>query len=129
MRNSLRDSIGSAVAEFDTSIDESGVSVSDCAARAKPCMRVQKPGRFIEIFLSPEDRTIRSAVQENGGHSAEEVVVCHYRLNSDMPKLEFFVGKEIGDPRVVSADQVAQLALEQFLFTPFPKNYVHRPGD
>jgi hypothetical protein len=57
--NSLRDSIGDAVTEFKMMVSQPGVDYTDCRARGPMCMRVQKPGAFIEIFLSPDDQTIK----------------------------------------------------------------------
>lgn len=62
--NSLRDSIGAAVREFNETFNVPGVDRSDCEARAMPCVRVAKPGQFIEIFLSESGQSIKSVIGE-----------------------------------------------------------------
>ena len=118
--NSLRDSIGEAVTDFQYAIHESGVKHGDCKARGKMCVRVQKPDHFIEIFLSEPDQTIQSVIDDG-----EPQEIARYRLTENRSGLEFSI-----ENIVVSADDIAKRALETFLFERFPLHLVvtRRPG-
>jgi hypothetical protein len=109
--NTLRDSIGTTVTEYNALTIGSEVNRLDCQARAVPCIRVQKSGAFIEIFLSESDGKVKSAV----GATCADREICGYRVNGNRTGLEFFEGDNI-----LSADDVAQRALEDFLFVPPP---------
>jgi hypothetical protein len=120
--NSLRDSVGDAVAEFKTLVSQPGVDHGDCRARGTLCVRVQKPGRFVEIFLSQSDQTIRIAGGSidlaGSSDDGKDREICRYRLRESGSGLEFFRNGE----GAMSADDVARAALETFLFDPFPAN-------
>jgi hypothetical protein len=128
--NSLRDSIGEAVTDFQLAVHTPGVSHGDCRARGRLCIRVQKPGRFIEIFLPENDQTVQSApgVTELNGPIEDGTIqeICRYRLNKDRSGLEFFIQNDRGETEVLSADEVARRVLEPFLFVPFPTTIVRR---
>jgi hypothetical protein len=126
--NGLRDSIGGAVTDFKALVSQPGISHSDCRARGKMCVRVQKPGRFIEVFLSEEDHSIRSAAGGTNLNGIAEdgtvLEVSRYRLTGDRSGLEFWMAGDNGVFAVASADDVAKKALEEFLFNPFPVAYI-----
>lgn len=74
----------------------------------------------MEIFLSKPDQTVRAVIQENGTtQNGEALEICRYRMNKDRSDLEFSVANESA-----SADDVAKLAIEKFLFDPFPEKYL-----
>jgi len=107
-------------------ITQPGVDHGDCTARATPCIRIRKPGFSIEIFLSPDDQTVRSVIQSNdtlvqNGNGQE---VCRYRLNEDRSGLEFCMDNGSGEMIAASADEVSERALERFLLDPFPAGYI-----
>ena len=122
--NSVRDSIGEAVTDFQYGIHMPGVGHTDCRARGKMCVRVQKPGRFIEIFLSDTDQSIKSAsggTDLTGSREDGTILdISRYRLKQDRSGLEFYIEGDGGKCVVLSADDVAKRALEKFLFDPFP---------
>ena len=126
--NSLRDSIGQSIAEFSDSISRPSVSHADCAARAKPCVRISKPGQFIEIFLSSSDQSIKIASGTITTNSSPEDgtirEVCRYRLTPDRSSLEFAVTDNGTDWIAADANEVSRRALETFLFEPFPSGYI-----
>ena len=123
--NSLRDSIGDAITEFTGLVSQPGVDYMDCRARGPMCMRVQKPGKFIEVFLSQSDQKVKSSIGviNLGGETgtSDDHEICSYRLTEDRSALEFCISGEAHD---LSADEVAQRALEQFLLEPFPTQYI-----
>lgn len=128
--NSLRDSVGDAVIEFGQSFNMPGVDHSDCRARGRLCIRVQKPGHFIEIFLSESDQSIKLApgIMDISGSNEDGTIreICRYRLKKDRSDLEFWMEGKDGEFAVASADDVAKQALEKFLFDPFPNHLIIR---
>jgi len=116
--NTLRDSVGNAITEYNALVSTPSVEHSDCRARGPLCLRVSKPGHFIEVFMSEFDQKIKLA-QGTTGFSGEaespgDREVCGYRLREDGTGLEFCGSSGL------SSDEVARLALEEFLFTPSP---------
>jgi hypothetical protein len=127
--NSLRDSIGQSIAEFSDSISRPSVSHADCSARARPCVRISKPGQFIEVFLSTSDQSVKIASGTITISSSMEdgtiCEVCRYRLTPDRSKLEFIVTDNNGTDWITAdASEVSRRALEPFLFEPFPYGYI-----
>lgn len=118
--NSLRDSIGAALMEFKASVSQPSIDHGDCTARGTLCVRVWKPGTFIEIFLSTSDQTVKMAsggitVNSSTEEGAPRNIAC-YRLNKDRSGLEFCTAAN----SLASAEDVAKEVLESFLFDPFP---------
>ena len=122
--DSLRDSIGRAVEDFKALVSQPGVGRADCHARGPKCVRVQKPGASLEIFLSPLDKQIKNApgtlALDSTHDYPEETTICGYRLKVDRSGLEFcsLTGETL------TADDVSKLALRRFLLDPFPAAYV-----
>lgn len=112
--NALRDSIGDAVTDFQVNVHLPEVSSKDCKARAPLCMRVEKGGSFIEIFLVKDDQSIQKSGDGDG-----DSLIARYRLKADKSGLQFYREGE-GSDVILTADMVARCALEDFLFTPFP---------
>jgi hypothetical protein len=122
--NSVRDSAGSSANEFNARIHGSNVKTQVCATRGEKCIRVQKDGEFLEIFINEADQSVRYAAG-----SKDEVIAAHYRLNSLRDGLEFFESKEDGE-RLLNAEDICRKALEDFLFTPAPYGrFVTLPGE
>jgi hypothetical protein len=113
--NALRDSIGGALLDFQLSVHDSGVTAKDCKSRGRFCFRVEKKGSFMEVFLDMPHHLVKSATLDS-----EEKTVCGYRLDATRQGLEFFSVQETQEPFPLSAEIVSKLALEEFLFTPFP---------
>src|SRR5258708_203678 len=122
--NDLRDSVGTAVQEFNARlfgiITGSAVKLQNCSARGQYCLRLQKSdslgGAIIEIFL--EDEALKTSLVN--GHP--DRVCCFYRVNTDRSGVEFFRNTETG-PVVISAEEACQMALDEFLFKPFPPTF------
>jgi len=116
--NTLRDSVGHAITEYKSRVSAI-MDYSDCHARGWMCIRVQKAGSFIEIFLSSSDQKVKSAlglIDLNRNTETPGVRdICGYRLKEDRSALEFHAGANS-----ITSDNVAQRALEEFLFQPFP---------
>jgi hypothetical protein len=113
--NSLRDSIGDALTEFQLSVHNSGVSGKDCKARGRFCIRIEKNDSSIEVFLDLSHRLVKS-----GSLDLEEKTLCGYRLDAARQGLEFFAIQDALSSSPLSAEEVSRIALEEFLFTPFP---------
>ncbi|GEM_PF-4353994 len=115
--NDVRDAIGCAVDEFNVSRNNLIVERKDCTARSQFCMRlttvaksnsrenivVQSTSDTIEVYIEPSERLLKSSKMPGE--------ICAFRASSDLERLEFFVGD-----RVLNADQVCQMAIEDFLF-------------
>lgn len=113
--NTLRDSIGEAVTEFQLNVHDSGVSCNGCKTRGRYCMRILRGEKSIEVFLDLSDRTVKLAILDGDG-----VPVSGYRPNGTGSALEFFSIAENLPPASISAEEVSRAALEKFLFSPFP---------
>lgn len=114
--NSMRDSIGEVVAEFNTRTSNivAPISSKDCKAFGQFCRRVEKTnGEFIEVFLDEENRSVN--VKDEMPRP-----ICEYGLDATRSRLEFFSVSPDDKRTVLSADLVSKMALEKFLFTPFP---------
>ena len=102
--NSLRDSVGEAMAEFQIAVAGSDVHGKDCKARGRFCIRIEKQDSFLEVFLDQSHRLVKSANLDS------ERTICGYRLDASRQGLEFF-----------ASDPVAVLSADEFLFMPFPE--------
>lgn len=118
--NSLRDSIGGAVLDFQSFVNFPHIGSQDCKARGSLCVRVEKSDMsFIEVFLVADDQTIRTARDD------AETIIAKYRLDAKRSNLEFYTESEKG-AITVSAEHVSELALCKFLFEPFPTSTIKR---
>lgn len=116
LSNSLRDSIGEVVVEFNSRVASTTnpISRKDCKSFGQFCQRVEKTnGEFIEVFFDEENRSVN--VKDEAPRP-----ICEYGLDATRSRLEFFNVEPDNKRTVLSADLVSRLALEKFLFTPFP---------
>ena len=109
----LRDSIATAVSEFNGSISNAHsdfLEFSDCTAMGPYCRRVEKRlGPSIEVFLDEKTKTLRTSKPDNA--------VCGYRAKADNTGLEFFLAAPVG-PIGITVEEACKIALEDFLFPP-----------
>jgi hypothetical protein len=114
----MRDSIGSAVIEFNEQTAETGNTLgrADCTAKGKFCVRINKvlDNSSIEIYLDESERSLNT-FRGNGRSTNKRV--CGYRIVQGGKNVEFF-GE---DGNEISVDQACEKALAEFIFTPFPK--------
>lgn len=104
--NSLRDAAGKAILDYHSMVPTGRkFNVADCHARASICIRVQAqdPEGSIEIFMKAD--TVYAATLPN-----QPSPVCKVRLGKDRQ------GEFYNDDRVLEADEVCRLALENFMF-------------
>jgi hypothetical protein len=122
--NSLRDAIGTSVREYVEMVVTPNVNAYDCTARAtRCCVRVAKNDtEFLEVYLNPDDQTIRVAGEEF------EKTAAWCRLNADRSDLEFYVPCDDGSSTLTLED-VARRVLEKFFFEPYPKMFHGRQSN
>lgn len=116
--NAMRDAVGTAAEEFrgHSLIDESeALTWSDCRTKARCCVRVNRRGNSIEVYLDESDKTLKTFMVSD----ATTTTVCEYRLGKSRADLELFIQDENGS-RVLTEDQACEKALEGFLFNPLP---------
>lgn len=117
----MRDSIGAAVTEYNTRVAETdhGLTLTDCSAR-EYCRRIEKkklqPLRYVEVFLDVEGNTL--SIFTFPGNTT--TIVCGYAELQDNSQMRFFMQKGSSNEHL-SADEACELALEDFLFNPFPR--------
>jgi len=120
----LRDSVGLAVIEFQEMVPSATLRSKDCTSRSSYCIRVERNnGTSLEIYLDTSAQLVHI------GSGADEVLICSYRLNVDRSNLEFY--KEISlcgksSFETLTAEAVSKMALEKYLFDPFPTAMVAR---
>jgi hypothetical protein len=112
----LRDAIGNAVDHFCQFVHDPRVASKDCKARGKYCIRIERGELCLEVFLVPTERVVKYA-----GFGKDEIPICRYRLNTDRKALEFFRDANDGEAVVISSEEIAKAALEEFLFEPYPQ--------
>jgi hypothetical protein len=117
--DSLRDSIGLAVEEFNrrTAASLDTLERNNCMAMGRHCLRVRRTlgGSAIEVFLDEQNQSL--TVARNGLNK----LVCGYRLSKDLSQAEFFIQKEGDTPeRMLPVEEACRRALKELLFSPFP---------
>jgi hypothetical protein len=119
--NRVRDSIGEAVVEFNEGTTGTGNTLdhTDCMAKGKYCTRIHKAidNSSIEVYLDEDNRSLN--ILRQGLMASGEI--CRYRITEDHKGAEFFV-KEPHETalRTISVEQACQMAIAEFIFTPFP---------
>jgi hypothetical protein len=110
--DSVRDSVGQSVIEFNTTMGSQFVELQGCTARGTFCFRIHNIDRDnnIEVFLDTGDLSLKAAVGRG-----KAIRVSSYRLMTGRSALEFF-----GDEGPLAVDQVCKKAISEFLFAPFP---------
>jgi len=101
----VRDSIGLAVIEFNQYANGS-VTHKDCTARSEYCVRIEKEGGSIEVFIDPMTRCVKKSTKPG-----EDAIICKYRPRQDHLGLEFS-----NDGDALGPEEVCKRALESFLF-------------
>jgi hypothetical protein len=121
--NKVRDSLGQSASEFNARIKSVGpeVSITDCMAKGKLCVRLQRDESTIEIFLNASERALKTYTP-----NSPDKTVAHFRLTPARDELEFFVERD-GITIGISVDGICELAVASFLFDPFPRRFNAEP--
>jgi hypothetical protein len=122
--NAMRDSIGQAVLEYNSRVAGTGQELSseDCKSNGRFCRRIEKKidGGVLEVYLDTTDATLKVFQQPSSATKA----VCSYRLHDS--GLEFFLAMPNGDI-AKTPDAACQMAMDEFLFKPFPRQFSNHP--
>lgn len=126
--DAIRDNIGQAVTEFNESTGGMGghtIDHTDCTARGRRCTRLHKAlnNSAIEIFMNESDKSLRTQLRDGA-----ESTICNYRLDSDGSKIEAYTTDKEGNHRILPIADVCEIAVGDFMFTPFPTSFVKPPS-
>jgi hypothetical protein len=118
--NTIRDSIGAAVLEYNQRVyqTDAQLSMSDCTAKSRLCVRLEmkRKNRFIEVFIDENEQALSLCYQ-----AAQACIeVCRYRANADRSGVELYVRKPDQTTDITNPEEACKIALYDFLFRPFP---------
>jgi len=119
--DSIRDSIGRAVMEYNRHVSGTDCTVyrADCTAKANMCMRLEMRGtkpRSVEVFIDDNEPSLNVY----DGVTKESKEICRYRLNDDLTAIELYSENPDSISTILTVDSACEKALSNFLFRPFP---------
>lgn len=124
--NAMRDSVGQAVIEYNARVPDTAheLTLSDCKAQGRFCRRLERKhtGASLEIYLDESNASLKISLQP----SAVSESICGYRLQPSGEVVEFFVATP-GGAIAKTADEASRMAIEDFLFNPFPRQFSTAP--
>ncbi|HUA18540.1 MAG TPA: hypothetical protein VMB25_07335 [Bryobacteraceae bacterium] len=123
--NAIRDCFGKAVLEYNSHVVGTGqeLTQSDCTSNGRWCKRLEKRtgSSSLEVYLDISVSSLKMFRQPENIMK----VICIYRLAKD-GSLELFFRALEGDV-VRTPEEACRMAMEEFLFDPFPLPYSISP--
>jgi hypothetical protein len=122
----MRESIGQSVIEYNARVSDATneVSVIDCKSQGRFCRRVERKATTtsLEIYLDEAKASLKIFRQPSGLSES----ICGYRPQPDGSAVEFFLAMSDGVIAKTS-DEACRMAMEDFLFNPFPPQFSASP--